>query len=239
MNKKPTYKELQKRLKLLELQLNKQEKSQQDINKEKYYLDQAQKIGKLSTWEYDVENETIFWTPQNYKTFEIPEGTKITNELVLGMVHPDDRESLIKNWQDTLTGKPYDVEHRIFVNKKIKWIRNKAKLIYNNKGDVVALIGITQDITYRINTAKKLEEAKIKIEDNRFLQRELHGLSGDKIIGAKFGLKDVMDNANIASSVKSPVLLLGETGVGKDIIANYIHYASSRCKESFITVNCG
>jgi len=239
MNKKPTYEELQERLKLLEFQLNKQKKSNQDIDIEKYYLDQAQEIGKLSTWEYDVETETIFWTPQNYKTFGIPAGTKITSELVLEMVHPDDRESLIKNWQDTILGKPYDVEHRILVHGKIKWIRNKAKLIYNDKGDVVRLIGITQDITYRIDTEKKLEEAKIIIEDNRFLQRELHRLSGDKIIGAEFGLKDAMEKAHIASSVESPVLLLGETGVGKDIIANYIHYASSRFKESFITVNCG
>lgn len=239
MNKKPTHEELQKKLKLLEFQLNKQKISNQDIDKEKYYLDQAQKIGKLSTWEYDVENETIFWTPQNYKTFGIPVDTKITNELVLKMVHPDDRESLIKNWQDTLAGKPYDVEHRILVHGKIKWIRNKARLIYNDKGDVVRLIGITQDITYRIDTEKKLEEAKIEIEDKRFLQRELHRLSGDKIIGAEFGLKDVMEKANMASSVESPVLLLGETGVGKDIIANYIHYSSSRYKESFITVNCG
>jgi PAS domain S-box-containing protein len=239
MVKKPTYAQLQKRLKLLEFQLNEQKKSNQDIDKEKYYLDQAQKIGKLSTWEYIVENETIFWTPENYKTFGVPVGTKITNELVLELVHPDDRETLIKAWQDTIKGKPYDVEHRLVVHGKIKWIRNKAKLIYNDKGDVVRLLGITQDITYRKNTEKKLKEAKIKIENNRFLQRELHRLSGDKIIGAEFGLKDVMEKANIASSVESPVLLLGETGVGKDVIANYIHYVSSRHKESFITVNCG
>jgi transcriptional regulator with PAS, ATPase and Fis domain len=36
-----------------------------------------------------------------------------------------------------------------------------------------------------------------------------------------------MEKATMASSVESPVLLLGETGVGKDIIANYIHYAST------------
>jgi PAS domain S-box-containing protein len=239
MKKKPTYEELQKRIKHLESELNEQKISKKDIDKETYFLDQAQKIAKLSTWEYNVENETIFWTPENYKTFGVPADKKITNELVLELVHPDDRESLIKNWQDTIKGQPYDVEHRLVVYGKIKWIRNKAKLIYNDKGDVVRLIGITQDITYRKNTEKKLKEAKIKIENNRFLQRELHLLSGDKIIGAEFGLKDAMEKATRASSVESPVLLLGETGVGKDIIANYIHYTSSRHKESFVTVNCG
>jgi PAS domain S-box-containing protein len=239
MTKKPTYEELLKKLKQLEFQLNKHKKSRQEIDKEKYYLDQAQKIGKFGTWEYDVENDTIFWTPQNYKIFGIPAGTKVTSGQVMALVHPEDQESLNKKWWDTLTGKPYDIELRIVVDGKIKWIRDKAKLIYNDKGDVVRLIGITQDITYRIDTEKQLEEAKIKIEDNRFLQRELHRLSGDKIIGAEFGLKDVMEKSKMASSVESPVLLLGETGVGKDIIAKYIHYTSSRHKEPFITVNCG
>jgi len=239
MNKRPTYEELQKKIRLLEIELTKQKKFQQNIDKEKYYLDQAQKIGKFGTWEYDVIDESIFWTPENYKMFEIPEDTTVTSGLIMELVHPDDRESLNKHWGDTLKGKPYDIEHRIMVDGKVKWLREKAKLIYNEKGDVVRLIGITQDITYRIETEKKLEEAKIKIEDNRVLQRELHRLSGDQIIGAEFGLKDVMEKATMASSVESPVLLQGETGVGKDVIANYIHYASARSKESFITVNCG
>jgi transcriptional regulator with GAF, ATPase, and Fis domain len=239
MKKRPTYEELHKKTKLLEIELAKQKKVQQNIDKEKYYLEQAQRIGNFGTWEYDVIDESIFWTPENYKIYETPEGTTVTSRLIMELVHPDDRASLNKHWLDTLRGKPYDIEHRILVNGKIKWLRVKAKLIYNEKGDVVRLIGITQDITYRIETEKKLEEAKIKIEDNRFLQRELHRLSGDQIIGAEFGLKDVMEKATMASAVESPVLLQGETGVGKDVIANYIHYASARSNESFITVNCG
>lgn len=239
MNTRPTYDEMQKKIVLLESQLNKQKKSRQDTEKEKYYLDQAQTIGKFGTWEYDIINDTIFWTQENYKIFGMPEGAKVTSGQIMGMVHPDDRATLNKHWRNTMEGQPYDIEHRILVNKKIKWVREKAKLIHNDKGDVVRLIGITQDITYRINIEKKLEDAKRKVEENLFLKRELHRLSGDKIIGAKFGLKDVIKKANMASSVESPVLLLGETGVGKDIIANYIHYASSRHKDPFITVNCG
>jgi len=238
MTRKPTYDQLQKRLTLLESQLTRQE-SRQNFDIEKYYLDQAQEIAKLSTWEYNVETQTIFWTPQNYKTFGIPKGTKITSELVMEKVHPNDRAALMKSWQETLNGRSYDIEHRILIDGKTKWIRNKAKLIHNNKGEVIRLIGITQDITYRISTEKKLKDAKRKIEENRFLKRELHRLSGDKIIGAEFGLKEVMEKANMASSVESPVILLGETGVGKDMVASYIHYASSRHKEPFITVNCG
>lgn len=48
----------------------------------------------------------------------------------------------------------------------------------------------------------------------------------------------VVDKAEVAAGVACPVLLLGESGVGKDVIANYIHRLSSRASEAFIVVNC-
>jgi transcriptional regulator with GAF, ATPase, and Fis domain len=64
-------------------------------------------------------------------------------------------------------------------------------------------------------------------------------LSGEEIVGANFGLKDVMHKVNQVAPLDSPVLLLGETGVGKDVIANAIHYSSPRKDGPFISVNCG
>jgi formate hydrogenlyase transcriptional activator len=76
-------------------------------------------------------------------------------------------------------------------------------------------------------------------DDNRFLQSELRRISGDQIIGADFGLREVMRQVDQVAPTQSPVLLSGETGVGKDVIANAIHIASLRHKGPFIPVNCG
>ena len=76
-------------------------------------------------------------------------------------------------------------------------------------------------------------------DDNRYLHHELHRLSGDEIVGAQFGLRSVMFKVQQVASLNSPVLLLGETGVGKDVIANYLHYASARSDGPFVSVNCG
>ncbi len=92
------------------------------------------------------------------------------------------------------------------------------------------------------NTLKHREVIHLKellTDDNRFLHRELLSLSGDQIIGADFGLKKVMEMVRQVAAHDSPVLLLGETGVGKDVIANAIHYSSTRKEEPFIAVNCG
>ena len=76
-------------------------------------------------------------------------------------------------------------------------------------------------------------------DDNRFLHRELRARSGNEIIGADMGLKQVMRSVRQVAQLNSPVLLLGETGTGKEVIANTIHDSSSRKDGPFIKVNCG
>ncbi len=84
-----------------------------------------------------------------------------------------------------------------------------------------------------------LETQQALEDDKRYLQKELHHLAGDTIIGLNGGLKPVMTKVRQVASKMSPVLITGETGVGKDIIANAIHALSNRSKAAFIKVNCG
>jgi len=92
------------------------------------------------------------------------------------------------------------------------------------------------------NTLRHREVLELKdmlVDDNRYLQQELLRLSGEDIVGADFGLKGVMEMVRQVAPLESPVLLLGETGVGKDVIANAIHYSSPRRDHPFIAVNSG
>jgi transcriptional regulator with GAF, ATPase, and Fis domain len=87
--------------------------------------------------------------------------------------------------------------------------------------------------------AELLELKDLLADDNRYLQDELQKITGSEIIGADFGLKDVMQKVRSVATLSSPVLLQGETGVGKEIIAGAIHNASMRRDGPFIKVNCG
>lgn len=69
--------------------------------------------------------------------------------------------------------------------------------------------------------------------------RELLNLSRYKLIGENIGLRRVMEMVQQVAPLNSPVLLLGETGVGKEVIANAIHDSSPRKDGPFIKVNCG
>jgi len=86
---------------------------------------------------------------------------------------------------------------------------------------------------------RALEELKDRLSDKcRFLQEELVYPKEDEVIGAGFGLKGVMEMVYQVAPTESPVLLLGETGVGKEVIANTIHRLSLRKEESLIKVDC-
>lgn len=92
------------------------------------------------------------------------------------------------------------------------------------------------------NTLRHREVSRLKDlleDDNRYLNRQLYRIAGDEIIGEKFGLRDVMEMVKQVAPLSSQVLLLGETGVGKEVIANAIHFSSTRARGPFIKVNCG
>jgi len=76
-------------------------------------------------------------------------------------------------------------------------------------------------------------------DDNRYLRRQMLEMTGDTIIGADFGLNEVIEAVRQVAPLNSPVLLMGETGAGKEVFANAIHYSSPRKDNPFIKVNCG
>lgn len=77
------------------------------------------------------------------------------------------------------------------------------------------------------------------LSDNRYLNRELLSRAGDEVVGADAGLKEVMEGVAQIAPLKNTVLLIGETGTGKEVIANAIHRRSLRRNEPMIKVNCG
>lgn len=121
----------------------------------------------------------------------------------------------------------------IFSEPDIKFNHHHVRLIYLlNEPFAVALSNF---LRYR-----ELESLRDTLaDDNRYLQEELTTLSGGEVIGAEYGLKRVMELVRQVAPLRSPVLLTGETGTGKEIIASTIHNLSLHSSGPFIRVNCG
>lgn len=96
-------------------------------------------------------------------------------------------------------------------------------------------IALSNSVMYQ----ELLKLKELLAEDNRFLHRELRQMAGEEIVGADFGLRGVMEMVRQVAPLSSPVMLYGETGTGKEVIAGAIHNLSTRKDGPFIKVNCG
>ena len=112
-------------------------------------FDRAQAVGNIGSWRLNVCKNELTWSDENHRIFGIPKGTPLTYETFLSTVHPDDRKYVDKEWKAGLATEPYDIEHRIIVDGKIKWVREKAYIEFDNDGVLLGGFGITQDITDR------------------------------------------------------------------------------------------
>ena len=123
-------------------------------------LARAQEVAKLGSWSHELPENRLTWSKERYRIFGIPEGTPISYEKFLDAVHPEDRNYVDSEWKAAIKGKPYDIEHRLLVDDKVKWIRESAELVFDEEGTPLRGVGIAQEITDR----KEIELALRKSE---------------------------------------------------------------------------
>lgn len=90
----------------------------------------------------------------------------------------------------------------------------------------------------RFQELARLREA-VEAENRALLSRLSRQEIVEEVVGADGTLRDVMDRANQVASTSAPVLVLGETGTGKEVIARVIHARSPRREGPIVRVNCG
>ncbi len=116
--------------------------SQEDLNR-------AQAVAHVGSWRLNVRRNELVWSDENHRIFGIPKETALTYETFLDRVHPDDRAYVHEKWTGALRGEPYDVEHRLLLDDTVKWVRERAELECDEKGELLGGFGTTQDITER------------------------------------------------------------------------------------------
>jgi transcriptional regulator with GAF, ATPase, and Fis domain len=107
-------------------------------------------------------------------------------------------------------------------------------------GAVIGLTGASMDVTELRETTEALREAKKKLtEEKLYLDQEINTELGfGDIIGQSKALEAVMENVGKVAASDATVLLLGETGTGKELVARAVHWLSPRSNRSFIKLNC-
>ena len=124
-------------------------------------------------------------------------------------------------------------------------------VLFTGQADVKQAVGAVKAGAYNylqkpinkstlLATAKRVMEKVNLVSENLRLRSELRGAYGkNRLIGSSAPMREVYEKIDIVKDVNSNVLIQGETGTGKELVARYIHYCSARAEESFVKLNCG
>ena len=146
------------------IDITERKQAEEKIKQQQYYLEKAQELGQIGTWELDIKQNKLYWTDKNYQIFGVPTGSVMNYEVFIEKIHPDDREYVDREWKAAVEGKPYDIEHRLLIDGTIKWVREKAELKFDEGGTAIIAIGFTQDITDLKQAKEILQKAHDELE---------------------------------------------------------------------------
>jgi len=132
-------------------------KQKKENLKHQFRLEKTMEIGKIGTWEMNLKTNNLYWSEQNYENFELNLNTPLTFEKYLSIIHPNDRAFVQKEWNNALKGSNFDIEYRLLIGKKLKWIKEKALFEYESPNNAVRAVGFTQDITIIKENEKELQ----------------------------------------------------------------------------------
>ena len=107
-------------------------------------------------------------------------------------------------------------------------------------GTLVGVNSTYMDVTHLQQITEDLRQAKEKLsEEKLYLEQEIDTELGfEEIVGKSLVLKEVMEKVGKVAASDATVLLLGETGTGKELVARALHRLSRRAGNSFIKMNC-
>jgi formate hydrogenlyase transcriptional activator len=150
-------------------------------------------------------------------------------------VHPDDQERAARAFDaNSSSGSAYELEVRVRgADGNYRWFLVRHNPLHDDKGQVKRWYVALTDIDER-----KRAEERLRLE-NVALREEIDKASMfEEIVGTSPALKAVLSRISKVAPSDSTVLITGETGTGKELVARAIHRRSKRASRAFVSVNC-
>jgi len=173
--------------------------------------------------------------------------TGLTNEeaTTAGFIprtcHPDDIERMLDQRRAGLRqGVPFELELRALKHGEYRWHLAQYNPLTDESGRVIRWYATATDIDDRKKTEEKLRNENERLDQEKiYLEEQIRSEMGyEQIIGSSPTLMHVLEMVETVAPSDSTVLLLGETGTGKELIARAVHERSRRNSKTFVKLNC-
>jgi PAS domain S-box-containing protein len=225
--------------------------AEEQLRRREASLVEGQRLAHCGSWSWNMRTHECFWSQEMFRILGY-DASATTPSLArfLARVHPEDRPRVEQVVQQEMAGLEADLpsDYRLLLpDGTIKHLHAVAHPVRDGSGEAVEVVGTSMDVTEQRLARAELEKAfeaikhlKDRLQNENLALREQidEEFMFEEIVGSSPALKDALDNVRIVAPSDSTVLIHGETGTGKEMIARAIHNLSPRKGNAFIKVNC-
>lgn len=224
-------------------------KTEQALRDSEERLSLASASAGAGAWVIFTDTGSLWATDKLREIFQFSPDEDLSFERFLEAVHPDDRASARETLAYCLQTRELVVLEYRFVlpDGSVRWAVSRGQSYPGTSERAERVMGVTIDITARKEMEAQLRGQLTEIQalkqqlelENVYLRDEImlhHGHEG--IIARSNAMKKILTQIEQVADTDATVLLSGETGTGKELLARTIHNLSKRKKRSLITINC-
>ena len=213
-----------------------------ELERSEFYLREGERLAHMGSWSLKRDRTFDYWSPETFVLFGFDPSQGIpTFAKWVALLVPSDRERLTslvdRMFRDRGRG---DIKYWIDHRKRGRRMMHSVGEPVLEDAKVIRLIGNTLDITEHERLTQELRNLTDELrKENIVLRGEIDKTSMfEEVIGTSEVLQEVLARAAKVAPTDSTVLIVGETGTGKELIARAIHKRSNRSERPFISVNC-
>ena len=207
------------------------------------YVGAAQDVTDLHAITDVIANPIVVLTPHGTTLYANrvavdqlgPASNRAKNEQLFTLAcHLDDIDRVRDEFRIGLAqGIPFQLEMRLLRNGEYRWHLAQYNSVRDERGQIIRWYGTATDIDDRKRTEERLRN------ENLVLREEIDRSSMfEDIVGSSEPLRKVLLQMRKVAPSDSTVLILGETGTGKELMARAIHKQSNRSGRALVAVNC-
>ncbi len=222
------------------LDITEQENAVQELRRRKAYMDQGQALGHTGSFGWNLSTGELIWSDETFRILGYEPTTQPTLDFVFKRVHPEDLSLVHRVIENAKAGESLDFEHRLLLpDGSVKHVHVIARPLTSASSEV-EFVGTVIDITARKKAFEEIKVLRDELHKENIVLREELGKTSmfEEVIGTSSALQMVLARAAKVAPTDSTVLIMGETGTGKELIARAIHKRSNRSERPFISVNC-